>query len=74
MSYRYNYNANKPFQCLKAAFGCYGIHIALTILLSLLLVAFDVTSSFHALIVSYMLFGWIPLAIWIYPFLKKKMK
>jgi hypothetical protein len=73
-SYTEYYNRKRPFQWLKAGFGCWGIHVGLTILLALILVAVGVTDWLPSIVVAYMILGWIPLAIWVYPFLRRRMR
>ena len=68
------YDRSNRFQWLKAGFGCFGIHGGLTILLCLFLVAIGVIESLPTIVVPYMIFGWIPLAIGLYPVLKRKLK
>jgi hypothetical protein len=57
---------------LKAGIACGAIHTGLTTLLALVLVAAGVNDSFDSIIIPYMYFGWIPLALLLYPFLFKK--
>jgi hypothetical protein len=64
----------KPWQWLKAGFACYGIHVASCILVALLLVTTGATEVFELVWISYFLLGWIPLAIWVYPILKKNLR
>jgi len=59
----------------KAAFAVRGIHIALSMLLCVGLIAFGFMGmSLVYTLIFYMLFGWIPLWIWLYPILVRRMK
>jgi hypothetical protein len=73
-SYTEYYNRKRPLQWLKVGFACWGIHVGLTILLSLILVAVGVSDALPSILIGYMILGWIPLAIWAYPFLRRRMK
>lgn len=59
---------------LKAVFGSFGIHVGLTMFLAMILVAAGVTESLPSILIGYMFLGWIPVAIWVYPFLRNRMK
>ncbi len=61
-------------QRLKAAFGCWGIHVGLCMIVAVALLIGDVTDYFGVILISYMYLGWIPLAIWLYPYLKKNIE
>jgi hypothetical protein len=73
-SYTEYYNRKRPFQWFKAAFGCFGVHVALTTILALIVLSFGATDSLPFVLLGYMCFGWIPLAIWLYPFFLRRMK
>jgi hypothetical protein len=59
----------------QAAFAVRGIHIALTMLLTIFLIAIGIMDMpLVYTLIAYMLLGWIPLRIWLYPILLKRMK
>jgi hypothetical protein len=58
----------------RAATACNGIHMALTMIMAIVLVAVGVSASFPYYFFGFMFLGWIPLRIWLYPFLLKRMK
>jgi hypothetical protein len=58
----------------QAATACNGIHVALTMILTIALIGFGFIDSLLYILVPFMLLGWIPLRIWLYPFLLKRMK
>ena len=65
----------RTFPRLKAAIGCYCIHCGLTTLVVLSSFIFGVEGNAVAgIYLWYFLIGWIPVAIWIYPILKRKMR
>jgi hypothetical protein len=54
----------------QAAFAVRGIHIALTMLLTIFLIAIGIMDMpLVYTLIAYMLLGWIPLRIWLYPIL-----
>lgn len=59
---------------LKAVFASFAIHVGLTILVAMILTGAGVTESLPPILIAYMFLGWIPLAIWGYPFLRNRMK
>lgn len=64
-----------PFPRLKAAIGSYCVHCGLTLFLVLLLMLFRVSGEMVVTVLLwYFLVGWIPVAIWIYPILKRRMR
>ena len=66
---------NGPFPRLKAVIGSYCIHCGLTTFLLLLLMLCRVSGEIVVTVfLWYFLVGWIPVAIWIYPVLKRKLR
>jgi hypothetical protein len=54
---------NSLARFLKVGFACWGIHIALTMLLAVLFVAFNIQN--YKILVTYMAIGWImPFVFW----------
>jgi hypothetical protein len=58
----------------QTAMACNGIHVALSIILTVALVAFGILDSLPYIVLPFMLLGWIPLRIWLCPILLKRMK
>jgi hypothetical protein len=63
-----------PFPRLKAILGCYCLHVGLTLLLIFCLFVFGIWDSLAWMVVPYLLLGWIPLAVWLYPILRRRMR
>ena len=64
----------RRFPRLMAALGCYCIHVGLTLLVILGLLCFHAANAFSIVVTVYSLCGWIPLAIWLYPVLVRRMR
>jgi hypothetical protein len=59
---------------LRAVFSSFALHVGLTIFLAMLLVAVGVTQSLPSILIPYIFLGWIPVAVWVYPILRDRMK
>jgi hypothetical protein len=64
----------KPKRTREAIMACWGIHVGFSMILVVGLIVADAHDAVGTVFFVYGFFGWIPLAIWVYPILLKKLK
>ena len=59
---------------LKAAVGTFGIHVALSILVAALLVFMGEGERLPKILGLYVCVAWLPLAVWVFPVLRRQIR